>query len=156
MFFAIYASPRSAERHILGNSLIKVAKLHDMPWVLAGDFNEPLTGEDKFGGRPVSVNRSLLFKECLDKCSMMDIGFNGARFTWTNKRPLHALIQERIDKFFVNPSWCLLFPDAKVVHLIRCHSDHYPVLLDMQPRTSTARKRPLCSQLELVALREYF
>ena len=104
LFFAIYASPRSAERHILWNNLIKVAELHDMPWVLAGDFNEPLTGEDKFGGRLVSVSGSLLLKECLDKCSMIDIGFTGAQFTWTNKRPLHGLIQERINRFFVNLS----------------------------------------------------
>ncbi|XP_075665353.1 uncharacterized protein LOC142635018 [Castanea sativa] len=48
LFFAIYASSRSVERHILWNNLIKVVELHDMPWVLAGDFNEPLTKEDKF------------------------------------------------------------------------------------------------------------
>ena len=81
LFFAIYASPRSAERHILWNNLIKVVELHYMPWVLVGDLNEPLTGEDKFGGRLVSVSGSLLFKECLDKCSVIDIGFTGAQFT---------------------------------------------------------------------------
>ena len=26
-------------------------------------------------------------------------------------------------EFFVNPSWCLLYPDAKVVHITRSHSD---------------------------------
>ena len=102
-----------------------------MPWVLAGDFNKPLMEGDKFGGRAVSVSRSLLFKKCLDKCSMIDIGFAGLHFTWTNKINVQALIQERIDRFFVNPSWCLMFPEAKVVHLTRCHSYHCPVLLDM-------------------------
>ena len=97
MFTAVYASPRTAERHILWNNLAKVSDLHNMPWVVAGDFNEPLIGEDKFGGTAVSVNRSLLFKECLDKCSMIDIGFSDPLFTWTNKRDLHGLIQERID-----------------------------------------------------------
>ena len=142
MLSAVYASPRTAERHILWNNLAKVSELHNMPWVVAGDFNEPLIGEDKFGGRAVSVNRSLLFKECLDKCSMIDIGFSGPRFTWTNRRDLHGLIQERIDRFFVNPSWCLLYPEAKVVHLTRCHSDHCPVLLEMQPRGGGGRIRP--------------
>ena len=104
MLSAVYASPRTAERHILWNNLAKVSELHNMPWVVAGDFNEPLIGEDKLGGRAVSVTRSLLFKECLDKCSMIDIGFSGPRCTWTNRRDLHALIQERIDRFFVNPS----------------------------------------------------
>ena len=104
MLTAIYASPRTAERNILWNNLIKVAKMHNMPWVLAGDFNEPLMDDDKFGGRTVSVSRSLLFKDCLDKCSIIDIRFSGLQFTWTNKRNLQALIQERIDRFFVNPS----------------------------------------------------
>ena len=48
---------------------------------MASDFNEPLVDEDKFGGRGVSINRSLLFKECLDKCSMVDLGFSGPRYT---------------------------------------------------------------------------
>ena len=80
--------------------------------MVAGDFNEPFIGEDKFGGRAVSVNRSLLFKECLDKCSMIDIGFSGPRFTWTNRRDLHGLIQEIIDRFFVNPKLVPVIPGS--------------------------------------------
>ena len=44
------------------DNLNKVAELHNMPWVVAADFNELLLDEDKFGGRAVSVNKSLLFK----------------------------------------------------------------------------------------------
>ena len=73
---------------------------------------------------------------------MINIGFSGPRFTWTNRRDLHGLIQERIDRFFVNPNWCLLYLEAKVVHLTRCHSDHCPVLLEMQPGVSGGRNRP--------------
>ena len=73
-----------------------------MPWVIAGDFNEPLIDEDKFGGRPVNMNRSFLLKEYLDRCNMVDLGFLGPRFTWTNRRDVQGLIQERIDRFFVN------------------------------------------------------
>ena len=47
---AVYASPRNAERKILWKNLMNVAELHNMPWVIAGDFNEPLLSEDKFGG----------------------------------------------------------------------------------------------------------
>ena len=88
----------------------------------------------------MSVSRSLLLKECLDKCNIIDIGFTVACFTWTNKRPLQTFIQEQIDRFSMNPSWCLLFPDSKVVHLTRCHSDHCPILPNMQPRTPIGRK----------------
>lgn len=76
LFTAVYASPRSAERHLLWNNFIKVGELHSMSWVIAEDFNEPLMDNDKFGGRAVSVSRSLLFKEFLNKCNMIDIGFS--------------------------------------------------------------------------------
>ena len=56
LFLAIYASPRSEERCILWENPTKVAELHNLPWVMAGDFNEPLIDEDKFGGRNVSIN----------------------------------------------------------------------------------------------------
>ena len=147
----MYASPRIAERHILWNNLIQTAKLHDLPWVVAGDFNEPLSGEDKLWGRAMSVSRSLLFKECLDKCNMIDIGFLGPRFTWTNRRDIQALIQERIDRVFVNPSWCLLYPEARVIHLTRCHSNHCPILLEMQLITNIGRKRPFRFQTCLLS-----
>ena len=104
LFTATYASPRTAEKHVLWENLIKVDEMHDTPWMLAGNFNEPFMEGDKFGGRAISVSKSLLFKECLDKCSMIDIGFSGPCFTWTNKRNVQALIQERIDRFFVNPN----------------------------------------------------
>ena len=142
IFSAVYASPREVERNILWENLIKVAELHNKPWVIAGDFNEPLLDEDKFGGRPVSIHRSLLFKDCLDKCNMVDLGFSGPRYTWTNRRELNNLIQERLDRFFMNPSWCLMYLEARVSHLTRCHSDHCPVLLETVPRPTNFLSRP--------------
>ena len=142
IFSAVYASPRIVERQVLWDNLSRVAGLHSKPWIIAGDFNEPLADVDKFGGRPVSINRSLLFKDCLDKCNMVDMGFSGPRYTWTNRREISSLIQERIDRFFMNPSWCLLYPDAKVTHLTRCHSDHCPVLLETNPSRQMHLTRP--------------
>lgn len=55
-----------------------------MPWVIAGDFNEPFSNTDKLGGWDVSIKRSLLPKDYLDKCNIIDLSFSGSRFTWTN------------------------------------------------------------------------
>lgn len=74
---AVYASPRIAERRILWNNLISISELNNMPWMLAGDFNEPLVYSDIYGGRAISINNSLQFKECLNKCNMVDLGFSG-------------------------------------------------------------------------------
>lgn len=78
---AIYASTRFAERRLLWDNLEAVSELHSLPWMIAGDYNEVLMGEDKFGGRPVNVSKAIWFQECLDSCRMIDIGFFGARFT---------------------------------------------------------------------------
>ena len=88
-----------------------------------------LVEEDKFGGRTVNINRALRFQECLDTCKMIDIGFSGARYTWSNNRPLTQLVQERIDCVFINAKLNALFPKACVEHLERGHSDHYLVKL---------------------------
>lgn len=38
LFTVVYVSHRSAKRHILWDNLNKVAELHNMPCVVAGDF----------------------------------------------------------------------------------------------------------------------
>lgn len=72
---------------------------------MAGDFNEVLLGEDKFGGRLVNIQRVLKFQDCLNSYGMIDLGFSGPRLTWSNNRPLSQLVQERIDRVFVTPDW---------------------------------------------------
>ena len=139
---AVYASPRFHKRCVLWNNFKNAASLHDKPWVIVGDFNEVLLEGDKYGGRSISSSRSLLFKECLDYCSMVDMGFVGPRFTWTNKRNFSALVEERINRFFANPSWYALHPDTRVTHLTRCVSDHCLILLDTNPSNRVFLPRP--------------
>ena len=55
----MHASPRFEKRAILWNNLSNLAELQTMAWVIAGEFNEPLLDDDKYGGRAVSINRSL-------------------------------------------------------------------------------------------------
>ena len=76
-----------------------------------------LMGDDKFGGRSVNIGRAMRFQECLDNCRMMDSGFTGPRYTWSNHRPLSDLVQEQINRVFVNSKWNDLYPKAAVFHL---------------------------------------
>ena len=82
----IYASPRLEERKLLWNNLVSISNLHRLPWLMVGDFNELLSCHDKLGGNSLNSRRVQLFKDCLDSCGMLDLGFNGPRFTWVNKR----------------------------------------------------------------------
>lgn len=85
----------------------------------------------------ININRSLLFA-----CNMVDMGFSGPRYTWSNSREVSRLILERLDRFFVNPGWCTMYLNAKVVHLTKVHSDHCPVQLNFDHGDFMRLKRP--------------
>ncbi|XP_023926428.1 uncharacterized protein LOC112037832 [Quercus suber] len=127
LFTVIYASPRLAEWGILWSNIEKVGQLHNLPWLMIGDFNEILGGEDKFGRNQINLNKALEFKECLDSCNFVDLGFAGPKYTWSNKMQ----ISERLDRCFSNPIWRILYPEAVVTHLPRTFSDHHPVLIEL-------------------------
>ena len=64
----------------------------------------------------------------------MDLGFQGPRFTWTNKSlAWNGPIQERLDSGLGNAKWKLLFPTAEIHHLPRVKSDHCPIMLLTDP-----------------------
>ena len=87
----------------------------------------------------MNINKALEFKECLDLCNLLDLGFSSPKFTWSNLRQVTDLIVERIDRCFGNPSWRIAFLEASVTHLPRVFTDHCPVLLELD------KPLPICS-----------
>ena len=114
---------------------------------MLGDFNELLSNDDKSGGNPVNMSRALLFKDCLDSCGMIDLGFHGVRCTWVNKEDEGFYIQERLDRAFANCDWSNLYPEANVRHLTRIHSDHCLILLSFENPPELHLPRPFRFQL---------
>ena len=84
------------------NNLVVIAPLHHLPWLMLGDFNELFSCNDKLGGNLLNPRCVQMFKECLDSCGMVDLGFHGPRFTRVNKRKVRHFIQERLDMGFAN------------------------------------------------------
>lgn len=102
--------------------------LHNLPWAIIGDFNDVLNGSKKLGGNPVNLRRTMAYSNCMNIYNMIDLGFSGPIFPWTNCREIFALIEQRIDRFWANPSWNLAFPEANVTHWPRKSSN--PRLVD--------------------------
>ena len=98
-----------------------------------GDFNDMLSDNEKLG-LPVNRTRISAFRNCMDTCGLMDWGFHGPRFTWTNKSSVwQTTIKERLDRGLGNADWTMLFPTAEVHHLPKVKSDHYLILLNTDP-----------------------
>lgn len=139
---SIYGSPRFAERTIFWENLCSVSLLHNLPWAIVGDFNDVLDDSEKRGGNRVNMTRVSAYRNCMSSCNMIDLGFSGPTFTWTNRRDIGGLIQTRIDRCWANPSWSLAFPEANVTHLPRISSDHCPLLLSLSRACASRMERP--------------
>ena len=106
-----------------------------LPWVLLGDFNEMISNDEKLGELLVNRTRISTFRNCMDNCGLMDLGFHGPRFTWTNKSPCwQTTIKERLDRGLGNAEWATLFPSMEIHHLPRVKSNHFPIFLSTDPR----------------------
>ena len=111
---AIYASPRFAKRYVLWDNLKMLASLHNLPWAIMRDFNKVIAEEEKTRGNPINQRKVNAILDCMDTCQMMDLGFSGPKFTWSNKREIGNLITE-----------------ANVTHLAKINLDHCPLLLKL-------------------------
>ncbi|GLT31842.1 hypothetical protein SLA2020_065500 [Shorea laevis] len=132
-FSGIYGRPQFDIRSLLWQELTNLAEYVFGPWIISGDFNDVLLQTKKFGGLPVNQTRIQAYSSCMNACNMMDLGFVGGRFTWVNMQSDGQIIREHLDRFWGNPEWRTSFPEATVFHLPRVHSDHNPILLNLNP-----------------------
>lgn len=77
------------------------------------------------------IKPNCLLKSMLDDCLLKDLGYEGIPYTWCNKRRTQESISERLDRALANWSWCNLWPMVKVYHGHAAHSDHVPVILQL-------------------------
>lgn len=90
---------------------------------------------------PPNRNHMANFNNVLNDCSLLNLGHNGPRLTWTNKRD-SRLVMKWLDRALCNLSWKLLFEETKVVHLPRTSSNHYPILINTLPSPPYPCNRP--------------
>ncbi|KAF7812587.1 reverse transcriptase [Senna tora] len=95
----VYGSPSRDRRKILWENLVNLSTVHNLPWLVGGDFNEILSPDEKWGVRDASLTRINDFQNCIGACGLIDLGFLGPKFTWFNKRPNGQIVFERLDRF---------------------------------------------------------
>ncbi|KAK4733777.1 hypothetical protein R3W88_008038 [Solanum pinnatisectum] len=81
------------------------------------------------------MKKSLEFIGVIEACGLMDLGFNGPKFTWSNQRGINSRIWKRLDRAMVNDKWLQDMPHTNITHLPSVGSDHCPLLMEITART---------------------
>ncbi|GKV16524.1 hypothetical protein SLEP1_g27155 [Rubroshorea leprosula] len=109
---------------------------HSGAWVLMGDLNDILS-MDEISPRTTSVfHRTQRFRCWLESCGLMNMESLGCKFTWCRLRNGRVVLRERLDRVLFNSGAQILLQGAKVFTLPRIHSDHHPILLDLDTAAS--------------------
>ncbi|OIT36808.1 hypothetical protein A4A49_60393, partial [Nicotiana attenuata] len=91
---------------ILGRPLWEVLRhksaTYDSPWCVIGDFNVIASVEEKIGGIPYQMNKSLDFHCMIEDCGLVDLGFYGPKCTWSNGRGQCSIVWKRLDRGLSN------------------------------------------------------
>lgn len=105
----VYFSPYEVERKEQWDFFVQYKSCLGDDWVIWGDMNDILCPEEKLGGlaRPSWSFRG--FRKFVEDCGLLDLGFSGYPYTWSNNRSGNEYIQERLDRVLATPSWSLLF-----------------------------------------------
>ena len=106
-----------------------MVEVFDGPWLCLGGFNNSMGHWEKWGGNAGEQSK-MYIRDFMHNTGAIDLGFNGNKFTWTNKRWGKDCIRERLDRGVCNDGWRIIFPHAIIWHLPAPHSDHSPILLD--------------------------
>jgi exonuclease III len=125
----VYAPHTAQNRSALWSNLSELGNSFNGPWLLLGDFNAILSAADKCGGRSFGSSSHLDFVNFVQTNALVDLGFVGNNFTWSNHRHGRANIRERLDRGLANQGWVSLFPNSLINHFLAVNSDHCPILL---------------------------
>lgn len=81
--------------------------------------------------------RMVKFREMLEECQLMDVGYLGLWFMLERRNLLEMNIRERLDKGVVNVEWMNLFLNILIRHLPHSFSDHCPILIQIDQGNNT-------------------
>ncbi|OIT22702.1 hypothetical protein A4A49_30028 [Nicotiana attenuata] len=136
----IYAKCKPILRRPLCEVLRHKSTTCNVPWCVIGDFNVIAYVEEKIGGIPYQMSKSLDFLSMMEDCGLMDLGFYGSKVTWSNGMGQCAVVWKRLDRGLANNLWLEAFPAATITHLASAGSDHNPLLLELHTRQDNGKK----------------
>ena len=106
--------------------LTSIGLVRDEAWLLAGDFNELMTKEEKVGGAERHESSFWDFRNMAENCKIRELRYTGNCLSWGGWRE-RVWGQCRLDRSFGNSEWFSLFPRSSMEYFELWASDHRPI-----------------------------
>ncbi|XP_060200398.1 uncharacterized protein LOC132628651 [Lycium barbarum] len=97
----VYAECTIPLRKPLWEELLSLSNKLKGPWEVIGDFNMITCPEEKHGGAPYNMQKSMDFLECLTDCGLIDAGYTVSHLASTGSD--HAPLLVKVEKEKVIP-----------------------------------------------------
>jgi hypothetical protein len=136
---AIYGNVSHRYNPIIWERIRVFTDEHQASLCCIGDFNAIPCMSEKYGGSHQMNSNNRAFCNLLRTSNLIDLGYSGPAFTWTNTQFESNPIFQRLNRIIVSSSWQEIFPMAHVKHLPMLYSDHAPILLRTTPTTKFCR-----------------
>lgn len=98
-----------------------------------------LRSEEHDGFNQVSQTQMQGFREVVDVCCLVDLGFQERPWTFEKKVAGGSFTRVMLDRALRYATWCAQFPLASIEHLTAMTLDHSPILLNFDASSSGAR-----------------
>ena len=136
----VYGDPVKARRREVWDRLTQIGLGRDDAWMLAGDFNELLSNDEKSGGAVRKESSFWDFRDMVQNCKLKEIQYSGNCLSWGGWRE-KVWVQCRLDRSFGNSEWFSLFPRSNMEYLDMWASDHRPIRICFALERDAPNKR---------------
>lgn len=130
--YSVFMEAQTKIRHGVWEILKQFADNVNSPWCYMGDFNSIAKSSEKLGGSIIFDSHYSEFREMISYSGLLDLGFSGPTYTWSNKRRFQFHIRKRLDRVLSDSQWQLWFPNASIMHMPSVNNDHTPILLNLE------------------------
>ncbi|XP_027096192.1 uncharacterized protein [Coffea arabica] len=140
-FIGIYASCDNQIRKQQWQVIERLKRLWGERWLIAGDFNDIVSNEEKWGGSSRLESSFQDFKQFINGNHLLDIGFVGHPWTWSNNWEQGGDIKQRLDRGLCSYPWSQVYEKIHCTHIASYASDHSILLFDTMMNIGRRKKR---------------
>ncbi|XP_027067539.1 uncharacterized protein [Coffea arabica] len=117
----IYASTEDRVRKHQWKTIEEKKREWGEKWAVMGDFNDISSNGEKWGGRERSEGSFRDFNNFISGNELVDIGFVGVPWTWSNTWDGKGEVKERLDRCLGSVGWMQLHENVTCEHIEKRH-----------------------------------